>query len=252
MMNWEDLHDELAAWGDADKTATLWWRDDDSKANDHAIADLVALQQRLAVPLSLAVIPTATDQASRQLVMRSSLVSVLQHGYSHHNHAPPDQKKCELAGTRPVEEMLSQLRLGWQCLQALYGRHVLPVLVPPWNRIDDRLITRLPAEGYRGVSLMKSRSSVFAAPGLKQTNTHVDIIDWHGNRRFVGTSAALERIVAHLRARRSGECDETEPTGLLTHHLLHDQKCWLFIEELILRTFEHPSVRWLGAREIFS
>ncbi len=46
--------------------------------------------------------------------------------------------------------------------------------------------------------------------------------------------------------------DPDEPTGLLTHHLEHDEPCWAFIDRLLEETRGHPAVRWLSAEEIFA
>jgi hypothetical protein len=54
-----------------------------------------------------------------------------------------------------------------------------------------------------------------------------------------------------LRARRTGEADTLEPTGLLTHHLAFDDAAFGFVAELIARTREHPAVTWLDARRAF-
>ena len=86
---------------------------------------------------------------------------------------------------------------------------------------------------------------------MRQTNVHVDIIDWQGTRGFVGSVAALEQVVRHLRRRRTGEVDADEPTGLMTHHGFHDEGCWRFIDEFLRRTRAHPVVRWLDAKDAF-
>jgi hypothetical protein len=45
--------------------------------------------------------------------------------------------------------------------------------------------------------------------------------------------------------------DPTEPTGLMTHHLYHDEACWRFIGAFLSQTRSHPAVRWLDPREAF-
>jgi len=79
----------------------------------------------------------------------------------------------------------------------------------------------------------------------------VDIIDWNGSRGFIGEHAALDQFVRHLAARRRGEVDADEPTGLMTHHLYHDEGCWCFVGEVLRRTRSHPAARWLNGREAF-
>ena len=104
-----------------------------------------------------------------------------------------------------------------------------PLLVPPWNRIDPRVIARLPAAGYVALSTFGPRPAPWAAPGVVQCNTHVDLIAWRQDRAFIGADRAIERTVAHLRARREGHVDSVEPTGILTHHLDFDDAAWAFL-----------------------
>ena len=88
----------------------------------------------------------------------------------------------------------------------------------------------------------------------------LDWLDWRGGRGFVGETAALGLAVGHLAARRAaagnGVGDEAgggdEPTGLLSHHLVHDAAAWDFIEAFIAATAAHPAARWLDAAEAFA
>ena len=89
------------------------------------------------------------------------------------------------------------------------------------------------------------------APGLRQVNTHVDIIDWKGGRRFAGEDAALNAALRHLQARRTGAVDAAEPTGWLTHHACHDEATWSFLERLFELSRGQPGVRWRSAQELF-
>ena len=55
-----------------------------------------------------------------------------------------------------------------------------------------------------------------------------------------------------MRARRLGEADAAEPTGLLTHHPAHDAPAWAFLETLLDRLAGHPAVRFVEAGEAFA
>jgi hypothetical protein len=55
-----------------------------------------------------------------------------------------------------------------------------------------------------------------------------------------------------LQARRLGEGDNDEPTGILTHHLVQDEATDAFLRRLVTITEEHPAARWLDAAEVFS
>ncbi|MDF1736027.1 MAG: hypothetical protein P1U37_12120, partial [Minwuia sp.] len=53
------------------------------------------------------------------------------------------------------------------------------------------------------------------------------------------------RLVEHLAARRNGEVDADEPTGLLTHVWAQDEACWDVLEAVLRLVTEHPAACWL-------
>jgi hypothetical protein len=247
--NWEGLSLELDAWQASGKRAALWWRDDDAAEPTQALDTLIDLAQGL--PLALAVVPGRAAEGLAGRIERSDGVSILQHGWRHDNHAPQGEKKSELGAHRPLAAVLGELALGWRRLVALFGARATPVLTPPWNRIASGLLPLLPAAGYAGVSTFGPRRSAAPYPGLVQANTHVDLIDWR-QRRFLGAPRALGVLVGHLAARRAGRIDATEPTGILTHHLLLDRDGARFLDRLIDLTRRHAAAGWLTAAEVFA
>lgn len=246
-MNWSDLDAELDRWLAAGKTATLWWRDDDAVTDTPALRRLLELRDALEAPLALAVIPARADAALPACLPGE--VAILQHGYAHRNHAPSPAPKAELGADRPLADIERELAEGWERLARLFGVRPLPVMVPPWNRIAGDVRVALPGWGYRGLSTFRPRR---AAGSLIEANTHLDIIDWGGTRGFWGEARVLGDAVEHLALRRTGGCDGAEPTGLLTHHLAHDEGCWAFVREFVMRTRRHAAARWLEARDIFA
>ncbi len=251
---WRALGGELERWAEAGATATLWWRDDDAVTDTPALRRLLRVTQDGGVRPGLAVIPASADVALVESLDLAA-VDVLQHGYRHSNHAPPDQKKAEFGPHRPAAVMDEELRDGAARLQALFagsGSRALAVLVPPWNRIDPALVSRLTTLGYRGLSAFAARARARDASGLRHLNTHVDPIAWHAGRCFAGERPVLAQLLDHLAARREGRVDVGEPTGLLTHHLVHDPRCWAFCERLLGVTAAHRAVRWLSGAEVFA
>ncbi len=252
--SWDDLARELELWAAASRPATLWWRDDDAVAPTPALDRLLDFAAQHDIPVALAVIPAPATQAlaERVRVLRDR-IGLLQHGFAHATHAAPGEKKAELGAQRPPEIVVAELAAGWRRLEALFGAAApLPVLVPPWNRIAPPVISLLRAAGFIGLSTYGPRPAPLAAPGLLQVNAHVDIVDWRGSRGFVGEGAALGQLVGHLAARRRGGVDRQEPTGLMTHHLAHDEGCWAFVSELARRLAQHRAAVWLDAATIFN
>lgn len=250
MNPWAALKQELDLWGAGGRTATLWWRDDDATHASGELDRLLAISERTRVPVALAVIPRDIHESLNQRLLRCSSAWALQHGWSHANHAPESERQEEFGPHRPLEVMLCELSKGWQRIATL--PRSLPVLVAPWNRMDPGMIGDLPRAGLTAVSTLGPRASREPAAGVHQTNVHVDIVDWCGHRGFVGEVAAIGQVIAHLRQRRQDAVDAAEPTGLMTHHLFHDEGCWWFVEEFLRRSTGHPAVRWLSPQDAFS
>jgi len=244
-----ELRCELDRWGEAGKTARFWWRDDDAVAATPALDRLIAVTAELGVPLGLAVIPNRAEVSLFNRLSGFSHIRVLPHGASHLNHAPPDQKKAEFGAHRPVDSMLNEIAsaLAWFGLRSPEGRlHVVPIFVPPWNRIDPALAARLPEADIARVSTFQPRSRL--APDPKPINTHVDPINWKNGRRFLGWDAAMAPLLAHLKARRlddpAVDIDATEPTGLLSHHLVQDSATWEFLCAVGREITDHKAAQW--------
>ena len=250
MSDWRDLEIELEHWKRAGREVTLWWRDDDAVTMTPELERLLAVARPprgAPVPLCLAVIPRQADKSLAKFAEARPQLSILQHGYAHTNHAPGGEKKAELGAHRPAARILAELMEGQALLRALFPATLLPALVPPWNRIAPAVRSGLAAAGFIFISTYGPRDS-----GDRQAvNTHADIIEWHHGRGFVGTETALALIASHLAARRLGRADPDEPTGILTHHLVHDEGCWNFLTELVYRLSREAGVRWLAGTAIF-
>ncbi|WP_259781792.1 polysaccharide deacetylase family protein [Aestuariispira ectoiniformans] len=239
---------ELDAWADAGKMAEFWWRDDDA-IRQGPILDRLLLTAGKS-PLALAVIPGLLEASLVDCLARHPNVSVLQHGWVHENHAGPGEKKAEFRLNRPIEVMLDEIGQGYQKLEMAFGPRFAPVFVPPWNRVAEELAARLPDVGLTWLSVFTPRTGRELPP--PRINTHVDPIDWHGTRGFLGMEQTLNQAIAHLRMKRLGlpDIDITEPTGLLTHHTVHDGECWAFLNNFNMLVRDHPAARWVDIRDL--
>jgi hypothetical protein len=260
--DWDDLAREWDLWSAAGAGPTLWWRDDDAAAVTPALQQLRRCAQ---VPLALAVIPMAPGNPLSEdlapFVREWQGAVVLQHGVGHLNHAHAGDKKSEFPSTRDPGEIELALQVGLGVLEGAFGADFLPVLTPPWNRVAAPVLPLLPRLGYRGLSRFDEIPYRLPEPspaGLREINTQVDVIDWRGGRGFVGTEAALGRLVAHLAARRNGAAARSISTGILTHHLVHDTATWRFLENLQdwlarrgeLRAFQDPRSLWPHSEDL--
>lgn len=265
------LDAELSAWAHAGRTATLWWRDDDAAVAHSALTQLLELSERYGVPLALAVVPQLANSSLVQAIGAVTNVTPIIHGYAHINHAPPGEKQAEFGAHRDQSIMCSELGDGLSLLRGMFGEKLFPVLAPPWNRLDHGLTAHLPMLGYCGVSMFRPSSSRSPAPGLVQTNCHIDSIDWRTRRGQRAEDAVLEELTTLLRIRRlypdiSSDAlalgkplpqgfDPFEPTGILTHHLVQDAESWEFLTQLFRAIAPHcqpgGGARWLSCAEAF-
>lgn len=236
------LLEELGRWQEAGLVADLWLRDDDAADRTGPLDRLLACLDAAGVPAVLAVVPMPATDALASRLRDFPALAVWQHGISHADNALPGRKSQELIGD-PVA-LVPALSSAGERLQGLFGAQAQPVLVPPWNRIEPALVPNLPQAGFAGLSTFKPRSAPEAAAGLWQVNTHIDIIDWRAGRRFREEPLIYAEIAAHLAKRRTGMADRSEPTGILTHHLVMEDSAWAFLSDLFALTNSHPAVRW--------
>jgi hypothetical protein len=228
-VTWEEFEAEIGRRGGA----KFWWRDDDAAAVSPQLRRALALSRSSGVPLALAVVPEAAEPGLFALL--HDQVTVLQHGTDHRNRAAPGEKKTEYPAAEPIEAALGRVSDGFRRLKTFAAERLFPVLAPPWNRARKDLLASLPAIGIRGVTMYGPRTGAL----IPQVNTHVDIVAWRRGRRFIGESEALRLAAKNL---------SEEPLGWLTHHAVHDEEAWRFLERL----FKLKGVRWLSVAEAFS
>lgn len=241
MTSWRELEAALDALAERGEAVRLWWRDDDAGRDHAALTRLIELAEEHALPLALAVVPLWLEDATQARIAASRQASVLQHGFAHINHAPAGTKSVEL-GARDLDAILAELERGHAILVDAFGAAFLAVLVPPWNRIDPPVIGRLAGNGFCGWSTFGRRPAPETA-GLAQVNTHLDPIDWHGGRLFVGERAALGSLLKVF--------DADEPIGILSHHLAMDEAGWRFLDQLLGALAAHPAARFYRAAQLF-
>ena len=220
-MNWPEFEAHCAS-----HRPRFWWRDDDAGAVTPELKKLLHLSRTTSTPLALAVVPDAAQPELFRLVHDG--VTVIQHGTDHRNRAAPGEKKTEYPASEPNEQALARIAQGQERLRALAGKRFFPVLAPPWNRLRKDLAVELPSIGVRGVSGYRATGA---------GHTHVDVVAWRRGKRFIGEEPAFEAALS-----------STEPVGWLTHHAVHDEATWEFLERLLsLKT-----VHWVSVQEAFS
>ncbi|AWN52582.1 glycosyltransferase [Methylobacterium sp. 17Sr1-1] len=239
------LTDALARAADAGRTTILWWRDDDAVAHTPALDRLLALAVRTGWPVALAAIPARAEPSLAARVADEAGIDLLVHGLAHTNHAPLDSKRAEFGSHRPLAALQADAAKALALAKARLGPRLLPVLVPPWNRLAPDLPATLPALGYQGVSAAHSLRPV---AGLAQAHAAIDPVAWRAGGGLAdpgGVVARAARAVA-----------EGGPVGLLTHHLVQDAATWAFCERLLDHLAAHaakdPASRISRAAALFA
>lgn len=248
--HWQRLAAELERVTASGRRVDFWLRDDDAAEPTAALDRLLSLVENYSIPVVLAVPPAQAGDALARGLEGLDGVRVAVHGWAHHNHAPSGEKKQELGSHRPREVVLHELKLGYQRLRTLFPGFLVPMLVPPWNRIDPALLDELPDIGFTTLSVFGPEKLAT----LKIVNTHVDVMDWRGTRGCRDHALIVADIIERLRqvcGDVEGKADQEGRTiGVLTHHLVHDDGVWTFLENLFTVTAGHPACRWLGGGEV--
>jgi hypothetical protein len=73
---------------------------------------------------------------------------------------------------------------------------------------------------------------------------------WRGGPRFAGREQLLGKLTTLLALRRRQDL-WSEPIGLLTHHLVHDEEAWRFLDELLLFPPLQERAHWPEAASLF-
>ncbi|AEV37006.1 hypothetical protein PSE_2498 [Pseudovibrio sp. FO-BEG1] len=228
-----------------ERIVRFWWRDDDAVSPTPQLDELIGFSERFTIPLSLAVIPRFATEALAQRLADTHTVQVLHHGWQHKNYQDKSlgEKASEFGWRRTALEMEKELLEGKEVLQDLFAERFVPLFVPPWNRIAPRAVQLLQQQGDYGLSAFTWINHC----RLPRLQSHVDIIKWKKNKRFIGWDAARKRLDLQLCRRQT---NASEPIGLLTHHLDHGEGCSEFLEVFFKITSAHPAAAWLSSQEL--
>ncbi|MEX3314101.1 polysaccharide deacetylase [Sulfitobacter sp. PS-8MA] len=224
-IDWSPLRAELARHRADGLSLPFWWRDDDATAPTPALHRLLKLSAELDLPVHIAVIPKTASPDLAEIAGATPLMVPIVHGWAHENRAPEGAKRAEFG--HPDADAAAKTEAALRHMRQLFGRDMLAMFVPPWNRIDPSVTSGLAAQGYRALSTFTPRKARRCA-GLVQINTHIDPIAWRAGGGLMPPEAIIAKTIMLLQDRRSGRADCTEPLGFLSHHLVQDAAIWDF------------------------
>ena len=223
----------------------IWIRDDDAGGMTSPLASLLNICRKAQVPVALAVIPAKLEPSLAVELRPYPFVTVMQHGFSHTSNAMPGRKKIELGGMLTADKVIGLLADGRSVLEHRMPDRLVPVLVPPWNRIDDDVIPQLTELGFCGLSTFADdqRGKPF---GLVHINTHVDPIAWRDDRSFDTPAALIVKLTEAIRTAAGA------PIGMLTHHLDMGEAAFETLTMVVGALRRHTKVEWLHPAEMFT
>ena len=250
MIGMDALAQELDKWRARGRVATLWWRDDDLGVPTGKLDPLLATAGDLDLVPMLAVVPAwASPELPERLAGQSARIAV--HGLNHVDHEAGRGEKSEFGMARPRAERVRDIAEAKQRLADVFGPDLIACFVPPWNRFAPDLVPILPELGFCGLSSFAPRRAEMPAPGLVQVNTHIDLIDWRGDRGFIGANAMAVALATQLRGRRTKSSGGDEPIGLLSHHLEMSVSDWRGFTSVCAMLKTHGAANLLDPRDLF-
>lgn len=205
---------------------TFFFRDDDAGWSDDRLYRLLDVFQRQAIPIDLAVIPTALgDSLARCLVDRlqssAGRIGLHQHGFSHVNHEVAG-RKCEFGPSRGEADQAEDLRAGKRHLEDAMGPVFDPIFTPPWNRCTQATANALASCGYRVLS-----RDITAPPLQLNDLSELPVcVDWCGaEKRGEGLPWIGRQITEHV--------TRGIPVGIMLHHAVMSQENRIAVAELL-------------------
>ncbi len=242
----QELTDHLDWFAERGRKVRFWWRDDDAIEPTPALERMLSLANNHDVDVAFAAIPKMATKALAERLTNEPHALVLQHGWQHKNFQRKDlgEKAAELGSRRDPDDLMAELKAGHDRLWELFGDKFVKAMVPPWNRIDPEISRRLPGIGLSGLSTFTWHNF----PRARQLQSHIDILKWKKQVRFIGWESARLRFDLQLTRRRN---TGSEPVGLLTHHLVHDDGCFEFLEIFLEIAAHHEGAEWPDVKNLF-
>jgi len=199
----------------------LFFRADDIGWDYERFERLAGLFVSHGLKLNAAAIPLVVLQSRAKLDLDrfEGFLEMHGHGLAHLDYESSG-KKSEFGDSRSDDDVRHDLERSYEAMRRLFGTLFFPAFVPPWNRLADRFLPRLPEAGY--VMLSRDGRERAQTAGLVERNVGVDL---HTSRKPPPpTPEALWDEVQRL------EAAGAPAVGVMLHHARMDEAAFSFLE----------------------
>ncbi len=230
----------------------VWWRDDDIVSASDKTKTLLQFVKETETPVFCSVIPKDLTSEAIIILKENILVTILQHGYSHINYASSGKPYNEYGDDRELKNQLAEIQLGEKKLQKEFQNQFLPVFVPPWGNVSNKILENISSLGFIGLSGIGSDSQNNS--NLKTKNIHIDLHSWKSNTELDYSTElrSWDKIISDISKIIKGSYDEgTTYIGLLTHSQIMDIADWMYFLRII-RLFNSLDIDFLNRQEFKS
>jgi hypothetical protein len=236
MSSW--LNPIATALDNSHQPVRIFFRDDDAGwANDRLYALLDVFANRN-MPIDLAVIPEALEPIlTNELLARwrqaPLLLGLHQHGFSHQNHEPESERKCEFGAARSKSQQHTDINAGKELIESYLGEANDPIFTPPWNRCTQDTVNILEDFGFEILSRDLS-AKPFESTSLKHAPVSINwsrLIKSHDHPR----TEIAKQLVSNI--------EQHQLTGVMFHHADMYAPHLADLAELLALLSSHPNTQ---------
>ncbi len=195
----------------------------------------------------MAVVPAwLSDSRCRRLFQVAPVDEPLwnwhQHGWRHVDWQHTG-KKSEFGDERSYEKQFRDISQGRNKLSGIFGKHLVQVFTPPWNRLSASTIKVIRDLNFKGVSMMGPfPRGVKSGNDLKNLRMQIDL---HTRKGKDG-----EEDFRLLCRELSSSIGRREPVGIMIHHQRMNGFAFEFLRELLTLMKHQVGAKFLSFREI--
>jgi hypothetical protein len=246
----QPLRAAIEEWKRACGNAPFFLRDDDAARATPRLQRLLGICRQTDTQVMLSVIPGRVQPDLVETIMECEFAVPVQHGYQHESHSTIEGVKSEFPDEEALEPQHDRARRGIEDMANAFGDRFMPILVPPWNNISQKLVANLASVGIAGLSCSGRRGGSDRY-NIKLFNSWVSLNDFSKLEEPFDPAIIVDKYMRTIGNRLTQAKDRLEPIGLTTHHLVTSEEQFRFLHALI-ETVREAGGQWLSPEELMS